>query len=73
MKHLDQRIYAGTALVAALAGAAVLFVTQPVAVSVIEAANARPRTSAALVTWKGVQNVVMHESTGETVTRTAAR
>lgn len=61
MKHLDQRIYAGTALVAALAGAAVLYATHPVDLDVIETANAGTATTP-LVTWKGVHNVVMHEA-----------
>ena len=61
MKHLDQRIYAGTALIAALAGAAVLYATHPVDLGVIESANAGPR-NAPLMTWKGVPNVVMHDT-----------
>jgi hypothetical protein len=62
MKHLDQRIYAGTALVAAIAATAVLYVTQPVDLAVIGTADAAERTP--LSTWKGVRNVIMHEGAG---------
>ena len=62
MKHLDQRIYAGTAVLAAIATAVVLYVTHPVELAVIESANATLRTSAPTVTWKGVRNVVLHDA-----------
>lgn len=65
MRHLDQRIYAGTALVAAVAAVGVLYATNPVDLAVIESANATARTGAPLVTWRGVRNVVMHESMAE--------
>ncbi len=60
MTHLDRRIYAGTALVAAIAATAVLYVTHPVDLQLIETANATD-TRVAPMTWKGVRNVVMHE------------
>ncbi len=60
MKHLDQRIYIGTALLGALATVAVLYAANPVDLGLIESARATARTSAP-VTWKGVHNVVMHE------------
>jgi len=63
MKHLDQRIYAGTALVAAIAATALLYATHPVDLGVIESANATIRNAASVVTWKGVRNVVMHDAT----------
>ncbi|MFO1397650.1 MAG: hypothetical protein U1F48_11365 [Burkholderiales bacterium] len=62
MKHLDQRIYAGTAVLAAIAAAVVLYATHPVDLAVIESANAMARTGAPMVTWKGMRNVVMHDA-----------
>lgn len=63
MKHLDRRIYAGTALLAAIAATAVLYATHPVDLGMIESANATG-TRIAPVTWKGVRNVVLHETAG---------
>ena len=59
MKHLDKRIYAGTAILAAVLGLAVLVATRPVDIDVIEAASAA--THAPVVAWKGLRGVVVHE------------
>ena len=70
MKHLDRRIYAGTALVGALATVAVLYTANPVDLGIIGSANARAHSDA-LVTWKGVRNIVMHESMATSPRRAA--
>jgi hypothetical protein len=69
--NIDKRIYAGTALGAALAGGGLLLATQPIGVDVIHAANAA--THANVSAWKGIPGIVLHDDRGVTSPRTAEK
>jgi len=60
MTNIDKRVFAGTALGAALAGGGLLLATQPIGLDVIHAADAA--TSARVSLWKGMSGIVLHES-----------